>query len=73
MYKTRYFDPTSKCLQFWYYMNNTGSRSLLVNIHRKTSAHFLLKISDSQGQYWKKATVPLEAFLNDGEDLFQVS
>eukprot|EP00795_Rhopilema_esculentum_P012024 gene12024-2609_t len=73
VYKTRYFDPTSKCLQFWYSMNNTGSRSLLVNIHRKTSAHLLLKISDSQGQYWKKATVPLEAFLNDGEDLFQIS
>ena len=73
IYITRYFSPSKKCLQFWYYMQGVGGRYLSVNVNQKDSvATEITRIVGDQGGKWKKATIPIESFLKTDGYLFNV-
>ena len=73
IYKTRYYPPVSKCLQFWYYMDGVDNKVLAVNFHQEPSTlKQLLRIRGSQGSSWKRATVALKGHVEINGNPFYV-
>lgn len=70
VYKTRYFPPVSKCLQFWYYMGGVKNKELAVNLHQPGSkSRQLISLRGDQGTQWKMVAVKLE-LKKDGSPFY---